>query len=493
MIGLGDKLKVWKDRPDIFVKEVFGITPDAWQLDVLMAVPHHQRLAMKACKGPGKTALLAWVCWWFMFTRPNPKIAVTSITGANLADGLWSELSKFAQKSKLIQSLFTITKTRIFLNTAPETWWISARIWSKTASSDEQGATLAGLHADYIMFCLDEVGSMPLAVLAAAEAALSSCKEGKLVVAGNPNSLDGLLYTVCTRDRALWHITEISSDPDDPKRTPRVSKIWAQEMITAFGRENPYVLVNIFGQFAPSSFNALIGRAEVEEAMRKNYRESEYSGSAKILGMDVARQGSDATVIFPRQGLQAFTPLKYRNIDGTTGAGLVARKWQDWGAEACFIDDTGGFGASTLDNLIRLGFAPIGIHFSEKSSNSRYVNKRTEMIFDCVEWIKRGGALPNIPELLSALVDTTYTFKGDKLAIEPKEMIKARLGYSPDDMDALALTFAQPVIKNAVQPVKGSHVASYEPCGRARALADMGGKGYSDHVSAYDPFNRKNW
>ena len=35
---------------------------------------------MKACKGPGKTAVLAWLAWNFLLTRAHPKIAVTSIT-----------------------------------------------------------------------------------------------------------------------------------------------------------------------------------------------------------------------------------------------------------------------------------------------------------------------------------------------------------------------------------------------------------------------------
>jgi len=38
------------------VRECLGVTPDPWQDDVLEAFPKHQRLAMKACNGPGKTA-----------------------------------------------------------------------------------------------------------------------------------------------------------------------------------------------------------------------------------------------------------------------------------------------------------------------------------------------------------------------------------------------------------------------------------------------------
>src|SRR5262249_59491314 len=62
--------------------------------------------------------------------------------------------------------------------------------------------------------------------------------------------------------------------------------------------------------------------------------------------------------------------------------------------------------------------------------------------------IRNGGALPPgaaSAELIAALSQTTYTFRGDRLLLEDKDQVKARLGYSPDDADAFALTFAQPV------------------------------------------------
>ena len=49
-----DKIRLWRERPDIFVRDVFGVVPDAWQDEVLKAFPHKQRMAMVACKGPGK-------------------------------------------------------------------------------------------------------------------------------------------------------------------------------------------------------------------------------------------------------------------------------------------------------------------------------------------------------------------------------------------------------------------------------------------------------
>ncbi len=458
----------WREHPDLFVRDVFKVEPDPWQDEVLKAFPHNQRIAMKASKGVGKSSVEAWLAWNFLLTRPYPKIAATSITGANLADGFWSECAKWQQSAPLLRDNFTYTKTRIFLNQSPETWWMSARPWSKSADSNEQGNTLAGLHADYILFVLDESGGIPEAVAASAEAALSSCKEGHIIQAGNPTDLSGMLYKACVRDRKLWYVVEISSDPDSPKRSQRVSIEWARQQIEMYGRENPWVLVNVFGQFPPSAFNSLIGPAEVEAAMRRSYRESDYNSHARILGIDVAREGADKSVIFPRQGLQAFNPIIYRNIDGTRGADIVSRKIQEWSADATFIDDTGGFGSSWIDNLVRLGFSPIGIHFNQKSENPRYYNKRTEIIFELVNWIKRGGALPQSHELAASLTETTYTHKGDALLIEPKELIKSKLGYSPDEMDGLALTFSQPVVRastNKMDNGMSRFRSNYNPLG----------------------------
>lgn len=463
------------------VRELFGVIPDPKQEQILRAFPHSPRIAMKASKGTGKTCTEAWLCWNFLLTRPHPKIAATSISADNLSDCLWTEMSHWQQKSKLLKEMFVWTKTRIFAKEHPETWWMSARQWSKTGDKGQQANTLAGLHADYIMFILDESGGIPEAVMASAEAALSSCKEGHLVQGGNPTHLEGPLYRACTSEKDLWEVFEMTGDPDDPNRSARVDIGWAKSQIEKYGKDNPWVLVNVFGKFPPSSFNALIGPEEVRLAIQRRYRDGEFNNYAKILGIDVARYGSDSSVIFPRQGLQAFDPLQYRGVDGTEGAGLTINKWNTWGADACFIDNSGGFGASWLDNLIRLGKAPVGIAFNINSSDRQYFNKRAEMAFLLVDWIKRGGALPDIPELTQSLISTTYTFKGDQLLIEPKDDIKAKLGFSPDHMDALMLTFAMPVEKQSttdLYPSKGSHQIEYNPFSREKVLGSTGEYNY---------------
>lgn len=462
-------IRRWREHPASMVRELWGVEPDPWQVEALELFPHHQRIAMKASKGVGKTCLLAWLIFNFLLTRPHPKITAVSVSAEALAATLWTELSMWMERSPLLRETFRFTKTRIFAKDHPETWWISARSYSKTANKQEQSNTLAGLHADYIMFVLDESGSMPEAIMASAEAALSSCKEGHIVQAGNPTHLEGPLYAACTSERRLWHVVDINGDPDNPNRAPRISIEWAREQIEKYGRDNPFVTVNVFGQFPPNSLNVLIGPDEIMDASRRSYHPTDIEASPRILGVDVALYGDDASVIFPRQGLVAFNPMRYRSIDGIVGAGIVARKKQDWNADAVFLDNTGGFGTSWADQLRLLGHAPIPVNFSQEPNDRRYFNKRAEMYFLCCEWIKGGAQLPpehtaGFPELLAALTRTSYTIKGDRLLLEPKDLVKKNLGYSPDDADALVLTFAHPVAaRTASARRRPVMLAEYDP------------------------------
>src|SRR5688572_8414336 len=154
------KITQWRQDPVSFVRECFEVEPDAWQIDMLRAFPSNKRLCGSACKGPGKTALMAWLGWNFLATRPFCKVPCTSVTGANLEDGLWTEFAKWQHKSKVLSKAFVWTKTRIMSREYPETWWASARTWAKDANAEQQANTLAGLHEDFLLFLIDEVSDI---------------------------------------------------------------------------------------------------------------------------------------------------------------------------------------------------------------------------------------------------------------------------------------------------------------------------------------------
>lgn len=463
-----DRIAAWRRDPVLFVRENFGVEPDVWQVKALRAFASDdvraQRIAMKACKGPGKTAVLAWMILLFMGcygeVGEHPKGAAVSITGDNLDANLWPEISKWQQRSAYLSAAFTWTKTRFFANDHPSTWFFDKRSWSKTADAAQQANALAGYHAKYILFVLDESGGITDAVMATAEGALST--EGgwhKIVQAGNPTHTEGPLWRACNEERHLWTVIEISGDPDAPDRSPRISVEWAKQQIAKYGRDNPWVLVNVFGQFPPSSLNSLLGPDDVEAA-KKRYgalRPGSYSWSQKRLGVDVARFGDDRTVLFPRQGLAAFMPVELRKSRTTDIAARVMvalRKWGKDGSEVMiFVDDTGHWGHGVIDNLLTAGYAPLGIQFHAPAIDERYKNRRAEMWLEMADWFKRGGAIPPdiSPELTAELTVPQYTYANGKFFLEDKDQIKERLGRSPDMADALALTFALPDQPDSIQ------------------------------------------
>ena len=427
------------------MREVFQATPDPWQDEVLEAFPREQRIALKACKGPGKSTVEAWCGWNFLLTRPHPKVICTSITGDNLRDGLWAEYAKWQGRSPLLREAFEWTNTRIFAKDHPETWFASARQWSKSADPSSQADTLAGIHADHVLFQVDEAGGVPDAVASAAEAALATGVETKLMIAGNPTLLSGPLYRACTRERDLWWVREITGDPDDPMRAPRIDPEWARAQIAKYGRDNAWVLVNVFGKFPPAQSNVLIGVEDVAEAAKRVIPFTEYNQDAIILGVDVARYGDDRSVAVVRQGRRIGPPRTWRGLDLMTLAGHVADMMDTHQPHAVFVDQT-GLGAGVVDRLRQLGRRVIGIDFGGKARDERFVNRRAEMWWLMAEWIKT-ASIPDIAELHAELTAPTYSYANaaGRLQLEAKEDLKKRGLPSPDLADALALTFAEPV------------------------------------------------
>lgn len=449
-----DQLAGWAEDPVSFVRDEFGVEPDPFQVDLLtsLANPKEQRIGMKACKGPGKTAGLAWSAWNFLATRPHPKIAATSISKSNLDDGLWTEMAKWQNRSRFLSRAFVWTKSRIFAKGHDRTWWMSARTWSKSADKEQQANTLAGLHEDYAMAILDEVGGIPDAVMATAEGILASeGPEHRILMAGNPTHLDGPLWRAATSARDLWKLIEITGDPNDPKRCARVSLQWAKEQIQQYGVDNPWVLVNVFGKFPPSSLNTLLGPDQLTEAMQRKYPPATIQHMPKILGVDCGRFGGDRSVIFPRQGRVAFRPVVLRPNRSTkdwTGkfAARIAQAFEKWQADAIFVDDTGGWGGGVIDALTSAGYPVSPVNSSSQAINPRFKNRRAEMHFAVADWVKDGGALPNMPELQREGTAPAYWFHNNCFQIEDKDQVKLKLnGDSPDLWDALCLTFAAPV------------------------------------------------
>lgn len=485
----------WADDAVAFVLECIRPPPspwapdgiDPWQREVLIAATQNDlaktRICLLACKGPGKSCVLSWLALWFLYTRPMSKVACTSITGDNLSAGLWAEIAKWMNASPQISSVFRWTTERVSHRdeSYAANWFIDYRTWPKDADPTAQADSLAGLHADYVLFILDEVSNYPEGVVAAAEGAMASGLETRMIVAGNPTKTSGPLYRMAVRDKHHWWVKRITGDPDSPRRAPRVDMKWARDMIELWrGRDAPFVRTNVLGEFPLTATDRLLGADEVLEAMERDCKPDVYEDSPRVIGVDVARFGDDRTVFFPRQGRVAFQPRIYTKRDLMWQATALVEMALDWHADAVFID-TCGVGGGLYDRVMQLGRGmqdiTISVNSANKPGDKRFKNMRALMQSKAADWIRDGGVLPDIGMLVEEATSAAYDFTDSgEMFLTDKEKIKALIGRSPDLWEALCQTFAAPVVsRKALQPEyrpivqrrNGRRPSDYNPFPRA--------------------------
>ena len=289
-----------------------------------------------------------------------------------------------------------------------------------------------------------------------------SDRKGWALFIGTPQGIN-LFSELYYRAEALpdWHCARYTVFDTNAIDAEEVERLRRDMNETSFARE--YLC-----DFTAAGDDQLISLADAEEAARRTLRPDDIKDAPRILGVDPARFGDDRSVIFARQGLQAFAPAVFRGIDNMELAARVAAKIQDWKPDAVFIDS--GAGAGVIDRLRQLGHDVVEVPFGGKATNpALFLNRRGEMWFEVADWLRMGGAIPNDNALKQELATPVYWYDAaGRRVLEPKDDIKKRLqgGGSPDLADALALTFAYPVAKrnplDAYRNDRGSR-GDYDP------------------------------
>lgn len=179
-----------------------------------------------------------------------------------------------------------------------------------------------------------------------------------------------------------------------------------------------------------------------------------------IVGVDPSR-GGDRFAVIRRQGRKAYKVQNYTGdqVDKLGKAVAICKKVLDEEKPDMMFIDAGG-GADLVDRLHELGYEDNvkAIHFGSTPLNTdRYKNKRGEMWGLMAEWLSDENlppALPDDDQLHADLCASPYSRdSNDRIVLWPKEKIIKDYGFSPDDGDALALTFAEPVTREKEQRI----------------------------------------
>jgi hypothetical protein len=411
--------------------------PDAWQRDILdelgesLRQGKSPRISVASGHGIGKSTLVAWVIHWFVSTRPHPQVVVTANTREQLLKKTFRELAVWHKRS--INSHWWVwTATKFYHVDHPETWFASAIPWSA-----ENPEAFAGTHAEHVMLIFDEASGIADTIWETAEGAMTTARSAWLCF-GNPTKNTGRFRECFGKYKHRWSTRQIDS------RTAKMASNKEQiaEWIEDYGEDSDFVRVRVKGEFPRASTTQFIPSHHVERAMVNRAVDDE--GGAKLLGVDVARFGDDQSIILKRVGGKVFPLTKFRGIDTMQLAGHVAQAIEDWDPDAVFVDGT-GMGAGVVDRLRSLNYKIIEVINKENADDPlKYANKRAETWGRMRDWLKGDVELPDDSGLRDGLIGLEYGFSA-KMAIqlEKKEDLKKRGLASPDEADALALTFAE--------------------------------------------------
>lgn len=237
---------------------------------------------------------------------------------------------------------------------------------------------------------------------------------------------------------------------------PRKDKEWYERQVQTL---DPIIVAQeIDCNYEASVVDSFVPGDIVMKAMHRGPKDVEARGPV-IWGVDVARFGDDSSVLIQRQGRVVTSIQKWQKVDTQWLAQEVWSQARDakTPVDQIAVDDI-GVGGGVSDRLIELAQGSNTkierVNASIRVSDGRNYNVRTKMWDDMKEWLEdEPVSIPNDPQLKAELTALRYKFRSGVRLLESKDEAKRRGIKSPDIADALALSFAKPMIK-AYQPLK---------------------------------------
>jgi hypothetical protein len=436
--------------------------PDVWQREFLQhlgrAVRQHNftgripvppiRMGVSSGHGIGKSTMVAWIVNWIMSTRPHAKGTITANTFTQLRDKSWASIQRWTKLS-LTRDWFTVTSDRMYHTNYKDSWFCSAQ-----SCKEENSEAFSGQHAadSTSFYIVDESSAVPDKIFEVAEGGLTD-GEPMIFVFGNPTRSSGAFHRICFGAlRKRWYSVQI-----DSRECAFTNKTQLKEWADDYGEDSDFYRVRVRGLPPGASDLQFISSESVFDAQMRP--PMSLSDDALVCGLDVARGGDDHSVFRFRCGgdARSVPPIRLAGEETrdtmrlvTLAADVLERDFDGRRVGTMFVDGT-GIGGPIVDRLRQLGHRNVvEVQFGAKSPSTKFANMRSYMWGKCRDWLKR-GAIDKTPQLETDLTGPGYKHDGhDRVILESKEQMKGRGIDSPDDGDALALTFAASTIQRRV-------------------------------------------
>lgn len=431
--------------------------PDLWQCEFFEWLGHQITLrafdgvnpvmpikgAVSSGHGIGKGALVGMLTDFLMSTRRNAKGVITANTSTQLQDKTWAGIQTWTKRC-LTAPWFEINQNIMYRRGFRDAWKCSPQ----TCDPDNSEA-FAGQHnvSSTSFYINDEDSNVPNIIHEVQEGGLTD-GEPMHFLFGNPTRRRGSFYDIVFGGEGKrWQTWIIDA------RTCRFpNKALIAEQLEDWGEDSDRFRVRVRG-VAPKAEDAqFIDSMRVVDAQKRQV--VVLDDEPLVAGCDLAWGGKDSNVIRFRRGRDARSIPAIRIAGELTRdpsvltnrlAEVLSGTYSGRKVAMLFLDSA-GIAGSVGTRLRELGFKNLlEVNFGADSPNPKMRYMRDFMWAHLKDWLLT-GAIDKSPRLEADL--TAPGLREDlqqRIWLESKKDMKARDIPSPDEGDALALTFAQRV------------------------------------------------
>lgn len=421
-------------EPVRFARRCLGVRPWKGQREFLRAVARGApRVSWATGHGVGKThAAALLVMWWLATGGPGTLVITSAPTNRQVELLLWREINALWGRSPDLVRLGSPLRKQIELG--PN--------WAAYGFSTDEPDRFQGLHAPRLRILIDEANGFPEHLFIA----LDSCLTGgdvQLVLVGNALEPYGRFYASFGDGKTVALRTSARTHPN--VRSGRelisgaVTRSWIVEFEERYGIGSAISRARIDGEFPEGSGEGLVTRAQVQAArtvMAQTFQ-------PVIMGVDVARWGSNRTVVTLARGQNVLEQRAWQKQSTIVTADRIAALYDEFRCQVVVVDDD-GIGGAVTDILRDRAVPVVAFRGGMKADEpDRFANRISEAYWRTRELLA-GGALciAATMDLERQLVMRNYRLARDKLLlVEPKDEFTKRTGLaSPDEADSLAMT-----------------------------------------------------
>ncbi len=398
-------------------------------------------ISIMSGKGTGKDAWASWAIMWFLACFTYPKIPCVSVSADQLNKVLWSEISKWLMHSE-IKSSFTLQNDKLFFNELPleargKRWLAFPKAANPKQTFEEQVETLAGIHEDNLLQVVDEGSGILENVFQVLEGNMTGPLNLMLIIF-NPTRSKG--YAVDTQYKHEKRWVTFRWNAED---SPIVDRAAIERLEQDYGRDSNTYRVKVLGLPPLTDEEVLIPWEWIMDAINRPLEP--VPNAPLIKGLDCGA-GGNKSVIATRRG-----PIVYAFKRNTTPDAVQLSNWAGTDIDAEQPDvmrvDTIGIGWAVEGSLREKKGSVVEAADARRiaDDSQKYYNKRAEMWWRLREQFQHGTiSIPDDPELTNQLGAMKCEYKKSQIKIVDKKKIIHEIGHSPDEAEALALTYFYP-------------------------------------------------